>query len=176
MGIETMMMAAAAAGAAGTVAEGVNAFSSSRYQASVLANQAEAARRDAGIEAQLALEDSGRDLATATTIAAKGGGGIEGNALNVLRDLSRQSLYEVQRISVEGDNASRAALADAKQAKRQGNFALGGSLLKTVAQLAGAPNGSGTGTILSDAIDKRRARGSAPNASRPTAYGRPIRW
>jgi hypothetical protein len=174
MGVETIMLAAAVAGAAGTAAEGVNAFSSSRYQASVLANQAEAARHDAGIQAQLVLEDSGRDLATATTIAAKGGGGIEGNALNVLRDLSRQSLYEVQRISVEGDNASRAAMEEAKQAKRQGNFALGSSLVKAGAQIAGASNGTGTGTLLSDAIEKRRARGAS--AARPTAYGRPISW
>lgn len=176
MGVETMMLAAAVAGAAGTAAEGVNAFQDSRYRASVLNNQAEAARRDAGIEAQLVLEESSRNLATATTIAAKGGGGIEGNALNVLRDLSRQSLYEVQRISVEGDNASRAAKADAKQAKRAGNFALGGSLIKAGAQLAGAPNGTGTGTLLSDAIEKRQARGSSPSRTRPSAYGRPIVW
>lgn len=183
MGIETMMLAAAVAGAAGSMVEGANAFSSSRYQASVLRNQAEAARADAGMQAQLTMEESGRDLATAQTIAAKDGGGMVGNAMNVLRDLSRQSLYEVQRISVEGDNASRAAMAEAKQAKRQGNMALFAKTLQAGAQLAGAPNGTGDGTLLSDAMARRRARGTATRTARAPAssssssgYGRPILW
>ncbi|WP_298161140.1 hypothetical protein [Brevundimonas sp.] len=159
MGLETMALAAAVAGAAGSAAEGVNAFASSRYQSSVLRNQAEAARQDAGIEAQLSLEDSARQLSQGVTLAAKDGG-VAGSALDVLRDLSRQQTYEVNRIAVQGDNASRALMAEARQAKRQGNFAAFGKALQAGAQLAGAPNGAGDGTLLSDAIAKRRLRGT----------------
>jgi len=176
VGIETMMIAAAVAGAAGTALDGASQFADSRYRSAVLKNQADAARRDAGIEVQLNLEDSGRDLAVAQTIAAKGGGGIEGSALNVMRDLSRQGIYEVQRIAVEGDNASRAAMADAKQAKRQGDFALAGSLIKAGAQLAGASNGMGDGTILTDKIAARAKRGTPARRTGPTSYGRPLAW
>lgn len=179
MGIETVMLAAAVAAAAGTAGEAVSSFGASRYQSAVLKNQAEAARHDAGIEIQLNLEDQARELAAGSAVAAKSGGGMEGNALNVLRDLSRQGTYEIQRIAVEGDNASRAATEEARQARMQGNFALGTGLIKAGAQLAGASNGTGDGTLLSDAIEKRRARGAAAGSGRsssPNGYGRPISW
>lgn len=167
MGVETMMMAAAVASAGGQVLEGVDAFQRSRYEAAVLENQAEAARRDAGVEIQLNLEEGAREIGRGITIAAKSGGGGEGSAFDVLADFSRQNIYEVQRLAVAGDNASRAAMADAKQAKRAGNFALAGSVIKAGATLAGAPNARGDGTLLSDAIDRRRQRGGNERRSTP---------
>lgn len=160
MGVETMMMAAAVASAAGTAVEGVDAFRQSRYQASVLNNQAEAARRDASIEAQLALEDGAREVGRGVTISAKSGGGLGGSAWDVLADLSRQNSYEVQRITTQGDNAGRAAEAEAKQVKQQGNFAAFSSVIKAGAQLAGAPTDGGRGTLLGDAMKRRAARGA----------------
>lgn len=184
MGIETMMLAAAAASVAGTGVEGLGAFANSRYQAAVLKNQAAVARADAGIEAQLALEDGARELARGTVIAAKSGGGAEGSALNVLRDLSRQNIYEVNRITVTGKNASDAALAESRQAITSGNLAAFGTVLKMGAQAAAAPNGTGDGTLLSDAMAKRAQRGGGRRTTKTSrasggsysGSGRPILW
>lgn len=159
MGLETMALAAAGVKAAGELAGGVDAFQRSRYEAAVLGAQAEAARGDAGVEAQLALEDGAREIGRGMVIAAQGGGGGAGSAHDVLADYSRQNSYEVRRIGIAGDNASRAALADARQAKRSGNFALFGSVVRAGAAVAGSPNAEGDGTLLTDAIKRRRARG-----------------
>lgn len=157
MGVETMMMAAAVASAAGTAAEGIDGFRQSRYRASSLRNQADAARADAGIQTQLQLEESARDMGAAVAGAARDGG-LGGSAWDVLADLSRQQSYETRRIATEGANAGRALDVDAKQVKRQGTIQLGVSLLKAGAQLAGAPNAAGDGTLLSDAMAKRATR------------------
>ncbi len=138
MGIETLMMAAAVASAGSAVAGGLNAYQTARYNADVLTQQSKAARQDAGVNAQLALEDGARATSTGITVASKAGGGYDGSARAVLEDLGRQNIYEARRITTEGAAIADAARAQAKMEVAQGNIALGTSILDAGATLMGA--------------------------------------
>ncbi len=138
MGVETLMMAAAVASAASSAAQGLNAYQTARYNADVLTQQSKAARQDAGIQAQLALEQGARATGTGITVSAKAGGGYNGSAMAVLEDLGRQNIYEARRATTEGIVISDAARSQAKMETAQGNVALGTGLLDAAATLMGA--------------------------------------
>ena len=137
MGVETLLMAAVVASAASGLAGGLNAFQTARYNADVLTQQSKAAREDAAIQAQLALEDGARATSTGVTVAAKAGGGFDGSARSVLEDLGRQNLYEARRITSEGVAIADAAKAQAKMEIDSGNIALLTSSLDSASTLMG---------------------------------------
>lgn len=138
MGVETLMMAAAAASAASSMIGGVNAYQMAGYNAKVMRSQADQARQDAGVEAQLALEKGARDTGAGIVAAAKSGGGFDGSAMSVLQDLGRQSMYEARRISTEGVGQSDGLYAQARATKQQGAVQLFTSTLDAGATLLSA--------------------------------------
>lgn len=168
MGVESLMMVAAFASAASTVAGGLNAYQTGRYNADVLNKQSKAARQEAGVNAQLALEQGARATGAGITIAAKAGGGYDGSARAVLEDLGRQNIYEARRITTEGVAISDAARAQAKMEIAQGNIALGTSVLDAGASLMGQR--------MQSQQRRQQARiahsGQGPRPSSPTGFNR----
>jgi len=120
-----MSMLSAGLSAVGSIFGGIGRSNAGKARAKALQNQARNERRQAGVAASLALEDSDRVGARAATLAAaSGGGGLQGSALAVLDDLSRQGLYNARQRVRDGLTRSTALLNDATSAKRQASLDL----------------------------------------------------
>lgn len=118
-GVEPLMIAAAVASAAGSAVQGVNAYQVGAYQSKLAKEQAAQAAADASSQAQQALDEGARTLARGVTIAAQGGG-LNGSALDVLGDLSRQTTYEARRLTTQGLAEAQALATEGRAAKQQG--------------------------------------------------------
>lgn len=142
---------AAGASAVGSLFKGVGGYQAGKAKAKALGYAARNARQEAGINAQLALEDSDRIGARAATLAAaSGGGGLQGSALSVIDDLARQGLYRARQTARDGISQSVALLQEATTAKRQGAADLtagfiqaGTTVLGAMGQAAQARRGGG---------------------------------
>jgi hypothetical protein len=131
-------MLAAGVSAVGSIMGGIGRRNQNRAKAKALTNAARNARQEAGIKASLALEDSDRVGARAATLAAaSGGGGLQGSALDVIADLSRQGIYRARQTVRDGLSESVALLNDATTAKRQGDLDLTSSLIDASSTVLG---------------------------------------
>ncbi|MFN3353884.1 MAG: hypothetical protein ACK4Z5_09780 [Brevundimonas sp.] len=116
--------------AVGSIFSGIGKRNAARARARMLANAARNARQEAGIRASIMLEESDRVGARAATLAAaSGGGGLEGSALDVLADLSRQGVYRARQTVRDGLSESTALLTEATSAMGQGSVELFSSLI-----------------------------------------------
>lgn len=172
MGVETLMIAAAAAAAGGKLIEGVSGYRQAQYNAQVAKEQARQNRYDSAVEIQLGLNQAARDTGQGITIAAKQGGGYDGSAMDVLSDLNQQHMYEARRISAQAKAFDKVKKAEAKQTMSQAKIQLLGSVVSAAGSaasiMAGMPTkpsgataptapagGGGSGTIMTDAMRPR---------------------
>jgi hypothetical protein len=133
------MAGAAGLSAMGKILGGVSAKSAAKRQAQIGEYNAQMDLGEAGLEAQLALEDDERTAAAAAVAAgAGGGGGLRGSALGVINDLGRQSLAQARAIAYRGQTAAWAARQGAKQDRFQGGQALTQGLLGAGSTVLGA--------------------------------------
>lgn len=109
--------------AIGSVLGGIGALKASRGQARALRASAQQARAEAGVNAQLALEDADRAAARAAVEAATGGG-ITGSALAALDDLAAGGMYNARTALYAGTVEGRNLEHDATVARRQGGLTL----------------------------------------------------
>lgn len=126
--MDPMTMAAAASAAAKAI-EGIGSFLSSRTQSDALEAAAKQALAEAGIGAQLELEQTDRATARGATLAAASGGGLTGSALAVIDDVARQGVFNARSAIYEGVAEADRMKYEAKVARRQGEFALVASLV-----------------------------------------------
>lgn len=143
--------AAASAGlsAIGKLLGGASAKSAAKRRAQALELGAQMDLNEAGIAAQLGLEEDERVSASlAVNAAAGGGGGLGGSALRVLNDLGRQSLMKARNTTYQGATAAWARRNDANVARAEGRNAMtqgvlgaGGSLIGGFAKLYAAGGG-----------------------------------
>lgn len=123
-------MAAAGLSAVGSLFSGIGRFQAGRSRAKALRLAAKNARREAGVRASIALEDSDRIGARAATLAAaSGGGGIEGSALAVIDDLARQGMYRARQTVRDGLAESLALRQEATTARAQADLDLFSSVI-----------------------------------------------
>lgn len=143
------MVGAAGLSAVGKILGGIGANKAAKARAKALELGAQMDLDEAGIAAQLGLEEDERVAgALATHAAAGGGGGLGGSALSVLNDFGRQSLMKARNTTYSGMTAAWArrndaavARAEGKNAKTAGFIGAGGSLLGGFAQAYGAKGG-----------------------------------
>lgn len=132
------VLLAAGVSSIGKLFSGFGASRAGKAKARMLAAQARNTRQEAGIKASLALEDSDRTGARAATLAAaSGGGGLQGSALAVIDDLSRQGLYNARQVVRDGLAESTALLNDATTAKRQGSLDMFSSMIDATSTFLG---------------------------------------
>ncbi|ODT88106.1 hypothetical protein [Phenylobacterium sp. SCN 70-31] len=135
--VPALAVASAGLSALGKILGGVGAKKAGKARAQALEYSAGLDLQEAGLAAQLGLEEDERVAANlAVNAAAGGGGGLRGSALAVLDDLGRQSLMKARNTSYAGMTAAWARRNDASAARAQGSNALtegivgaGGSLL-----------------------------------------------
>lgn len=132
------VLLAAGVSSVGKLFGGFGAKRAAQAKARMLTAQARNVRQEAGIKASLALEDSDRTGARAATLAAaSGGGGLQGSALSVIDDLSRQGLYRARQVVRDGLAESTALLNDATTAKRQGSLDMFSSMIDATSTFLG---------------------------------------
>lgn len=120
-------LATVAAGmkAVGSLFGGFGKYRQGKARAKALKFAARNARREAGINASIALEESDRVGARAATLAAaSGGGGLQGSALAVIDDLARQGMYRARQTVRDGLAQSVALMDEATAARRQAELDL----------------------------------------------------
>jgi len=140
------LLIAAGLSAASSLAGGITANSAARARAKALQAAAVQARNEAGIAAQLGLEDSARTIGSAITMAASGtGGGGTGSATDVLKDLERQSIFQARSTVYRGETEARNREYDALVAKQEGKDALMKSVLEAGAAAASVMVGGAAG-------------------------------
>lgn len=110
--------------AIGNILGGIGAFKAGRGQAKALEASARQARAEAGISAQLALEEADRAAATAAVEAGAGGAGITGSALASMDDLASSGLYNARAALYAGTVESRNRMYEAKVARKQATLTL----------------------------------------------------
>lgn len=149
-----MSLLAAGVGAIGALMGGIGGRQNGRARAKALDYAARNARREAGINASIQLEDSDRIGARAATMAAaSGGGGLQGSALAVIDDLARQGLYRARQAVRDGVAESIALKSEATTARRQASLDLTTGFIR-----------AGTTMLGQMGLDAqtRRASGQAP--------------
>lgn len=111
--------------AAGKIMGGIGGYRANKAKAKALKFAATNARREAGVQASIQLEDSDRIGARAATLAAaSGGGGLQGSALAVIDDLARQGMYRARQTVRDGVAKSVALMDEATFRRRQAELEL----------------------------------------------------
>lgn len=139
--------------ALGSLLGGVGSYRANKGRAKALKFAATNARREAGVQASIQLEDSDRIGARAATLAAaSGGGGLQGSALSVIDDLARQGMYRARQTVRDGLSRSAALLDESTAASRQAQADLtasfidaGSTVLGGMGKAAQERRGSGGG-------------------------------
>jgi hypothetical protein len=137
--------------ALGSLMGGFGSYRANKGRAKALRFAATNARREAGVQASIQLEDSDRIGARAATLAAaSGGGGLQGSALSVIDDLARQGMYRARQTVRDGIARSYALLDESTAASRQAQADLtasfiqaGSTVLGGMGQAAQARRGGG---------------------------------
>lgn len=150
-------------GAAGQYAQGVNAQRQAYYQAQVTDAQAQQARLDAGSQAQVELDRGARTVGQGIVAGAAQGGGLGGSTLDVLNDISQQSLQRARTAANEGVAQGVVLNANADgmrqqgdNAKWQGTIGAASTLLGSAMKIAGQRSQAATAATMARG---RAARG-----------------
>lgn len=145
-------IAAAGLSAVGSLFEGITANSAAKARARQLEMQAQQARQEGGVAAQMGIADDQRMQAHAATLAAANGGGFEGSAMNVLNDLQQQSLFKAKSTVYRAQSQANNADYEASVARQEGKNALisgaikaGSSLLSGFGQASEAKRAAAAG-------------------------------
>ena len=115
--------------AVGGLLKGITGFAAGnakKRQAELAAAQA---RSEAGVQAQVALEDADQVEAVAATRAAANGGGFDSSAADVLADIRRKGMFNARSALWQGETEAENALFEGRLAKKQGTLALIGGTL-----------------------------------------------
>ena len=117
------MMVMAGVSAIGNILGGIGAWKSSRAQSKAMEAAGRQARAEAGVNAQLALEQGDRAAAAAAVQAAQGGG-LTGSALGSIDDLASSAMFNARAALYAGTVEGRNKDYEAKVARRQGELTL----------------------------------------------------
>ena len=145
--MDPLTLAAAGMASAGKLLGGFMANSAARARGRALDDQARQALREAGVAAQVGLEEDERLLARTATLAASNAGGV--GAGRVLADLERQSSFKARNSIYRGKAEAQNARREAQVARTDGRNALIGAAVSATSSLLGS--------YATGAEDKRRA-------------------
>jgi hypothetical protein len=106
-------------GAVGSLFKGLTGFFGGNAQAQEERNAAEEADRQAGVNAQIALQQGDEAAAHGAVAAAANGGGFVGSAIGVIGNLSNQAMYNARQQVYRGQTEAQNDLYGAAVAKTQ---------------------------------------------------------
>lgn len=131
-------MLAAGMSAVGSLLGGFGRYRAGKARAKALFYQARNARREAGVNASIQLEESDRIGARAATLAAaSGGGGLQGSALEVIDDLARQGMFRARQTVRDGVARSYALMDESTAARRQAELDMTSAVFEAGATVLG---------------------------------------
>jgi len=136
--------------AIGNILGGIGAFKAARAQAKAMQASANQARAEAGVNAQLALEQADRAAGAAAVDAGAGGAGITGSALGALSDLASSGVYNARAALYAGTVEGRNLNYQARVTRKQGTLSLATGFLQAGASAAtalGAMNATRTARL-----------------------------
>lgn len=144
-------VASAGISAIGKLLSGGQKKAAAKARARTLEQGAQMDLQEAGIAAQMGLEEDERVAASLAVNAAAGsGGGLRGSALRVLDDLGRQSLMKARNTVYQGQTQAWARRNDAQVSRFEAKYAMvnaglgaAGSLIGGAAQAYSAGKGKG---------------------------------
>lgn len=124
--------------ALGSLMGGFGGYRANKGKAKALRFAAANARREAGVQASIQMEDSDRIGARAATLAAaSGGGGLQGSALSVIDDLARQGMYRARQTVRDGIARSTALLDESTTKSRQAQVELTSGFMEAATTVLG---------------------------------------
>lgn len=153
----TMMLVSKGVGALGDLLAGVGGNTQAKQKARALEAGSRQSLAEAGVAAQLALEEGDLAQGRAAVLAAASGGGITGSAVDVLNQLSRKATFNARSAVYRGEMESNNLLAEAEASRAQGRVELITGLAKVGGTVLGA-----IGAKRAAAADARRL---APRAA-----------
>jgi membrane protein YqaA with SNARE-associated domain len=109
--------------AIGNILGGIGSWSASRGQSKAMEAAGRQARAEAGVNAQLELEQGDRAAAAAAVQAAQGGG-LTGSALASIDDLASSAMFNARAAIYAGTVEGRNKDYEAKVLRRQGELTL----------------------------------------------------
>jgi hypothetical protein len=122
---------------AGGLFKGITSYFSSMSEAAVDSNNAEQADREAGVNAQNALQSGNAAAAHGAVAAAANGGGFVGSSTGVIQNLSNQAMYNARQQIYRGQTVAQADNYAAKVAKFNAWAGLIGGGISAGSSLAG---------------------------------------
>lgn len=124
---------------------------------------ADQSRREAGVEAGIALDQGERVSADAAVAAGHDGGGLNGSVLNLLEDYGRQSMHNARSAIYRGEAEGRRLEYEGRVKQAEGRQAMVSSVFDAASSFLGG---------TAEAAQAKKAAGAAA-ASRSTSYGAP---
>lgn len=143
--VAPLIIAAAGLSAVGSLVKGLSAYSAGKAAKRQSEARARQFNREAGIEAQVALEELDQTGGEAAVRAAASGGGLASSSADVLADIERKGMFNARSLLYAGSTKAENALYEGRVAKKQGALELVGSTLKAGSSLANAFAGGGGG-------------------------------
>lgn len=156
MATPTLIMAASAASAAGSVVQGISGFQQARFQSELAEQNADMARRRAEVQRGRLSREQRRRMGRARAIAGSRGVQVTGSPLEVLSDQAAEAAEERALVSFGGEVKAREQEARASAARAQGTQSLIGGFTSAAGTLAGgfaqaealkAPSGPSPGAM-----------------------------
>lgn len=152
---------AAGISAVGSLFKGIGGFFAGNNQAKALKNAARQADAEAGVNAQIALQQGNAIAAKAATQAAANGGGLTGSSLAAIQDLSQKAMFNARTAVYRGMTEAQRDLYQANVAKAQGMLSLIGSFSPAAAGMA---NGMAQSDLAKQQISAmQQMHGDAPD-------------
>jgi hypothetical protein len=155
--VDPISIAVLGMAAVGGLLKGITGFAAGnakKRQAEIAAAQS---RSEAGVKAQVELENADETGAVAATRAAANGGGLDGSSADVLADLERKGMFNARSVLWQGETEAENALFKGRLAKKQGTLALISGTLDA-------------GTTLLGGVMKSRAGASASAGAEDPPY------
>ncbi len=132
----TVSAGAAGLSAVGSLLSGIGSLVAGNHKATAERYAATQANDEAGVNAQIALQEGDQVAADAAVQAAANGGGFVGSSLAVLSSLSQQAMFNARAQVYRGRSEAQQHLYNAKVAKAQGRLGLVTGILSAGASLA----------------------------------------
>ena len=127
--MDPMMAASAGMQAIGSLFSGILGFNAGNAQSDALKAAAMQANKEAGVQAQVALQQGDQVAARAAVQGAANGGGFTGSTLGIISQLGQQSMFNARAAVYRGSTQAQNDLYEAKVARRNAtNQLIGGTI------------------------------------------------
>lgn len=141
----TMALVAAGFSAVGSLFKGVTGYLGGKAQKRQADHAADQANQEAGVRAQVELDDLDRIEGEGAVRAAANGAGLSGSTQDVLADIDQRGMFNARSALWAGMTKAENAMYEGRVAKRQGALQLIGGGMSAGSSLATGLSGGGGG-------------------------------